>query len=509
MINRSIKRLFAVLALVSTAGMMAKASQSNNLFLSRAFSANSAREMVMMGAPDKNADGWSAGFSVAGSYQRMWEQDKGKGIGSRPFWSGTNKMTTGVAVAGTGTATTNLDPWHMGLGVATGDGAFQLDPVVYQAGADFMLAVNAAANEPGFYGMVKGSVAVMSIDPQLTESKKMTTVDYATKTISSTAGAVAAPYKNMVEAFVGDKEYGMVKKMAYGKINGKQSATKFGDIELSLGYNFIADEDKCLGVGLRASGPTGNKPEAVYVLEPVVGRGGSWGLGGELHGHLVAWEGSSGDKALNVKLNANVMHLFKSKSPRSYDLKDSAGSKYMLVASLTAAYALDGAVNNLINHSTLESESSFGAEGDASLALEYNTGSWSGLLGYNFWGRTAEKLTITGESTTILGAISRAAHDLNAAPATINQNASINQQGAAAANATAVNTFKVSADTLDVAGAQAAAACSSKVFGGLRYNWMDSDYMPHLGLMGEFELSHSDNNALPQWSVGVEGGVSF
>jgi len=504
MINRSIKRLFAVLGLLASAGMIAKASQSNNLFLARAFSANSAREMVMMGAPDKNADGWAANFSVAGSYQRMWEQDKGKGIGSRPFWSGTNVMTTGAADA---TGTKNLDPWHMGLGVSTGDGSFQLDPVVYQAGADFLLAVNASANEPGFYGSVKGSVAVMSIDPKLTEAKKVTTVQYATKTVNAT-GTVDVVYKNMTEAFVGDKEYGDVQKRTFGNINGKQSVTKFGDIELALGYNLLADEDKCLGIGLRASGPTGNKPEGVYVLEPVVGRGGSWGLGGELKGHMVAWEGSSGDKALNVKLNANAMHLFKSKSPRSYDLKDSVGSKYMLAAHIDdAGTAYQSKISNLINFSTLESESSFGVEADASLALEYNTGNWAGTLGYNFWGRSEEKLTITGESTQVLGLLSRLdAHDLSTP--TVNPTAKISTSAAAAAP-TAANTFKVSADTLNVDGAKALAACSSKVFGALRYNWMDSDYMPHLGLMGEFELSHSDNNALPQWSVGVEGGVSF
>jgi len=158
MVNRSIKRLFAILVLASSAGMMAKVTQSNNLLLARAFSANTAREMIMMGASDKDADGWSASFSVAGSYQAMWEQTKGKGIGSRPLWSGTNVMTTGT---GDATGTYNLDPWHLGLGPVTTAGSVQLDPKVYQAGADFLLAVSAAANEPGFYGRVKGSVAVI------------------------------------------------------------------------------------------------------------------------------------------------------------------------------------------------------------------------------------------------------------------------------------------------------------------------------------------------------------
>ena len=68
---------------------------------------------------------------------------------------------------------------------------------------------------------------------------------------------------------------------------------------------------------------------------------------------------------------------------------------------------------------------------------------------------------------------------------------------------------QVSLDQLNVEGAQQDTALTSKVFTKLTYEWIDSNYRPHLGVMGEFEISTSNNNALPQWAIAVMGGVSF
>ena len=61
----------------------------------------------------------------------------------------------------------------------------------------------------------------------------------------------------------------------------------------------------------------------------------------------------------------------------------------------------------------------------------------------------------------------------------------------------------------NVEAAQQDTALTSKVFTKVTYEWVESNYRPHLGVMGEFEISTSNNNALPQWAIVLAGGVSF
>ena len=61
----------------------------------------------------------------------------------------------------------------------------------------------------------------------------------------------------------------------------------------------------------------------------------------------------------------------------------------------------------------------------------------------------------------------------------------------------------------DIEGAQQASASTSKVFTKAAYSWLDSSMSPYLGLLGEFEISTSQNNALNQWSVAIVGGLYF
>ena len=54
-----------------------------------------------------------------------------------------------------------------------------------------------------------------------------------------------------------------------------------------------------------------------------------------------------------------------------------------------------------------------------------------------------------------------------------------------------------------------ASASTSKIFTKGAYSWLDSSLSPFLGVLGEFEISTSQNNALSQWSVAIVGGLYF
>lgn len=526
LVNKTrIQLLFTTLTFISACSLVANSdvSISKNLFLHRAFSANTSRELIMEGhVTSTDFDGFYSFFSATGAFQRSWNQSEDQGIGAFPFWSGTNTMTVG-----TNTSNSSLDAYQFGLGQVTTNGSITLNPVVYQGGSDFLLYFGASTNDPGMFLKLKAPLGIIGVNPQLTEAPATAAANYPAGQLQPSSSAIADPATTMTQAFAGSLINGQLKNgdflpMEYGLINGKQlSGAQFGDIEMALGYNFIRNEDYLLSVALRASAPSANKPTGQYLLEPIFGRGGSWGIGGYIDGKMKLWEDNA-NQTLTVNIIGTILHLVKTKNTiRSYDLTaNGAGSKYLLVADYNAN-TYQGVIQNLINISTLESNSSFSAEGDASISLTYVSNGWSADLGYNFWGRTQEILSISENFPTNRYAIlGRQGVGLSTSP-TDNSNlcqptATID---ASVANATAVGGSVVSATTpsnrisgnsaFDLAAAQQASASTSKIFAKGTYSWLDSHFSPHLGLAGEFEISTSANNALPQWSVALIGGMYF
>lgn len=529
MVKNSIKTLFVGLAALSAAGLCASnennLTTSRNFFQPRAFSANLAREMLMEGSKHRDSEGWYGEFSATAAYQRSWSQSVEtdgdvkldstvNGLGVFPFWSGTNVMTYG-----TNTSTSSLDSYQFGLGGSATAGTIALNPIVYQAGSDFMFVVGSSANEPCFFAKIKAPVGVYNINPQLTEVDGTTTVYPAYALSSTVTTTLPDPATTMTQAFAGKLSGGQTAQgdftaMQYGLLNGQVSTgAKFGDIEMTAGYRFISNDDNSFSVAVRAAAPTGGQATGEYMLEPIFGRGGNWALGGYLDGHVKLWEGSN-ENSFVMKFMANAQHLFNSDTVRSFDLTtNGGGSKYLLVANYnTNVY--QGQIQNLVNFSTLAVNSSFGVEGEFVVDFAYVARGWSWDLGYEFWGRSSEKLVITGdfanEAYAILGR-----QTVNPAYQLCEPTATISASSAAATTATGTVKSALTAANrialadLNLEAAQQSTSLTSKVFTKVTYEWMDSDYRPHLGLMGEFEISTCDNNALPQWAIVLVGGVSF
>jgi hypothetical protein len=506
----------------------ADVSISKNLFLQRAFSANTSRELLMEGhVTPTDFDGFYSFFSVTGAYQHSWNESENQGIGALPFWSGTNVMSVG-----TNSSNSSLDAYQFGLSTVTENGSVQLNPIVYQGGADFLVYFGASTNDPGMFLKLKAPLGIIGINPQLTEAPATAGTNYPAGALSVSTLTVNDPATTMTQAFAGNlpdgqTNYGDFLPMQFGLINGTQlSGTQFGDIEMALGYNLICDEDNLFGIALRASAPSANKPTGQYLLEPIFGRGGNWGVGGYLVGSTKLWENHT-NKSLTLHVMATVLHLMKTTTTRSFDLTaNGPGSKYLLVADYSTN-SYQGIIQNLINISTLESQSSFSAEGDASISLSYLSNGWAADFGYNFWGRTEEILSISGSfpanSYAILG------RQLVGEPGNTSTNnlqlcqpsATINNSQDASTVDSAANTnpllvpaqtpsSRISGNSVfDLEAAQQASASTSKLFAKMSYSWLDSHFSPHLGIAGEFEISTAANNALPQWSVALIGGMYF
>jgi hypothetical protein len=540
MVKESMKKLLVGLAAFSYAATISASadtlSTSKNYFQPRAFSANLAREMLLEGFKHRDSDGWYGEFSADVAYQRNWYQgnengsgqDVANGLGAFSFWSGTNSMTIG-----NNDGTSNVDVYQFGLGSATGTGSITLDPILYQTGADFMFVVGSSANESCFFAKIKAPLGVFNLNPNLEEVEVIPSVYTAGQlslATSPTQPVVNDPAASMKQAFAGNliggqsSASGDFQQMQYGLINGNiSSGTQFGDVEMTAGYRYISAKDNAFSVAVRAAAPTGGKPDGQYMIEPVFGRGGNWALGGYVDGRVSLWKGNN-HNCLDLKVMANAMHLFSTNTIRSYDLTaNGKGSKYLLIGSFPNS-AYNSEVQNLINVSTLDSTSSFGVEGDAAIALTYVARCWSFDLGYEFWGRSAENLTISDDAVfaantyAVLGrqavgsttAVGEDYPALNLCQPNATIYSSVPAQTSASGSVQLVSqSNQIKLTDFNVPAAQQDTALTSKVFSKLTYEWVDSNIRPHLGVMGELEISTSNNNALPQWAVALMGGVSF
>jgi len=185
--------------------------------------------------------------------------------------------------------------------------------------------------------------------------------------------------------------------------------TALSDIQMALGYNIWCDDDYHFGLNLRAAAPTGTRPTGMYLFEPIVGNGKHWELGAGMNTHWCFWSDECNCKSMAFYIDANVTHLFKTRQCRTFDLCGKPLSRYMLAAQyktpvenllagpnvasgLKPSKQFAGIYSPIANLTTFAVDVSVGAQADLVFMLQYVHNNWSFDLGYNFWGRSCEKI---------------------------------------------------------------------------------------------------------------------
>lgn len=190
--------------------------------------------------------------------------------------------------------------------------------------------------------------------------------------------------------------------------------TRLSDIEAALGWNFICNDTWLLGSSIRFSAPTGGKPESCYLFEPMIGSGGFWKLGGGLDFHLIFWTNECEDQSLGFYLDANIQHLFTTCQKRCFDLCTTGtsaatgqNSRYMLAQRLEPVPADNPFPLEPANSDNVQFASEFApvanltrsvvdvkinVEADVAALFAYTNNNVQWDLGYNFYGRSCEKI---------------------------------------------------------------------------------------------------------------------
>ncbi len=255
-------------------------------------------------------------------------------------------------------------------------------------------------------------------DVHLKECVAATGTEY-TDTINDTTFAVPAGYfspaalaradipADVHEAFLGVRTFGdYQEQLQYGKIFGREERNGVADITVDIGSYFLNRPRYGLAAALIVTAPTGNRPNAEFLFDAVVGNGHHWELGGSLIGRFELLVNQERSRSLGAYVSARITHMFADTQCRSYDLINGLGSRYMLVETMgtparnlqvsavgpAASNQYTGLIMNAINVTTLQSDIHIRMQADILFMLAYNVCGIEIEGGYNFWARSKERI---------------------------------------------------------------------------------------------------------------------
>jgi len=201
-----------------------------------------------------------------------------------------------------------------------------------------------------------------------------------------------------------------VQPLQFAKLScGTETITRLADLRAELGWNFVNCDEHHFGLYLEAAAPTGNKPCPEFLFAPVAGNGHFWEFGGGLTAHRTLWSCEDAERQFDFYLDANVTHLFKRNSLRTFDLKNKPLSRYMIAEKLTttpvgltvasgttfvapnAQFA--GVYAPVANFTTLDVDISIPVQGEVMAKFVYSCEGFSWELGYDFYGRSCENVS--------------------------------------------------------------------------------------------------------------------
>ena len=236
------------------------------------------------------------------------------------------------------------------------------------------------------------------------------------------------------EALSGDFTFGDMKEpWDFGRFSFcHRDKTGLADIDAIMGYNFLHNDYAHFGAFVMTVIPTGNRPKAKYIFEPIVGNGKHWELGGGITTHFSIMDyGCDTNLNIGIYIEGNITHVFSTHQVRSFDFtKNGLLSRYILLKEFdpdcvngifqnTYTYNFcqqqsaagvptisvlrrNHGLMNAINFATRNCEVHVGLKADVSAKICLTKCGWTLDAGYNFFYRTEEKVCIKTECPCFL-----------------------------------------------------------------------------------------------------------
>lgn len=453
-------------------------------------------------------------------YTRSFDRDE---IGKFLFYNGTNQMTFGAA-GGTG-----VDVFARNVFLNDDfNGTLTALPRVENALLDIHFRLNLDEWACGLYFDIHAPITwtrwTINFDENVT-STGSTIAQFAlgnTTPFGSPIGSILAAYNGQTLDTAHFPDLKQV--LQFGRVDtsdalngsseasGKQTRTRLADVEVALGYNFLCDECYHLGADFRVVFPASNRPNAVFLFEPIAGNGKHYEVGAGISGHYEFWNNCC-DSSFSVWAEADFYTVLKGRQRRIFDLQNpdgtqNIGSHQLLIKRFLGAPTAPALQEILFGPNVLaltcKVRNSLHAE--AAILFDYYRCGFTLDTGYNIWARTKDKISniemIQPNTFGLAGVTSG-----SSGPTADNtgSTAKINGTGG---TPDATNVY-ISNSQLYINSAANPRAISHKFFAHASYAWENCDYTPFLGIGGEVEFSGNRNSALDQWGFWIKGGFAF
>lgn len=193
----------------------------------------------------------------------------------------------------------------------------------------------------------------------------------------------------------------------FGKIKTSGSLKKTGlaDIDLRIGYEWLQLTPYHLESFFGIIIPTGNKPHAHYLFEPIIGNGGHFAVEWGATYEIDIWDNECREMYVSLELSAVGKYLFQRKQTRMLDLKYKPWSRYIqLYANKDAAqtafntqdlYGFTPGINVLTQEVNVTP--GYQAFGNTAFILDWRRCSFE--AGYNLFVRRAECVELKNNFT--------------------------------------------------------------------------------------------------------------
>ena len=184
----------------------------------------------------------------------------------------------------------------------------------------------------------------------------------------------------------------MVERWKFGRFDFcTRSKTGLADIDIMLGQNIIHNDNGHFGFFGVVVVPTGNRPKAKYIFEPIVGNGRHWEVGAGFNAHF-------GIRNFGFYLDGYTAYVFKTHQTRSFDFRQNGLlSRYILLKEFDTDNMYTQRVINAINFATRNCEVAIGLKADWSAKICLGAGGWTWDIGYNVFFQDSEKICIRTE----------------------------------------------------------------------------------------------------------------
>lgn len=421
---------------------------------------------------------------------------------------------------------------YFGLG-QTFNSRIKLEPFLSNALADFRFRIGYGR----WYFDTQAAVVRARTGIRIEECITNDGLDMPFAALYMAPGTVEPVVSSFCQAISRGAVYGeIVEPLFFNKIGSPESITKLTEIQSALGWIFLDHPNGWLSINLRNSIPTGSRPNARFLFEPIVGNGHHWELGVGFYGQGILWE-KDGDKHVYVWFEANFTHLFGDKQCRTFDLLDVCddccnacpvengfGSRYILAKEFDETGNYIGQTVPLLNRTTLLSKVSVDFEMDLAIMFAFEFTDWVIDLGYDGWLRTRERIKILDClpcDTIGLKGIQNVALQMGGpsnatqSKATLHGNHFFAQQAVADPNPPV---FTNQAQ-IDIGSAASGRMLTHKIFSHVQHTWHRYEpcaYQPFLGIGFEVEFEgrrpknlQPNKLAMSQWGVWLKTGIGY